>query len=136
MSAVSKMSLAPNGTPLRTPPLPARSLARAAASACSGSRWTQARTTGSRARIRSTQLAGLVGVGLAHEGAVLGMPERRGAGEMIDVGLDVDPDDGLAAAMGLRIPFRGELVRCHRRPVRRRGFVRRRRRRMRAGLGR
>src|SRR3981081_4090130 len=59
MSAVSKMSLTPNGTPFRKPRLPLLSEARAAASACSRSRWAQARITGSRPAIRAGALLGV-----------------------------------------------------------------------------
>ena len=57
MSAVSKMSLMPNGTPLEqaSSAAPCRS-SRALVNAASPARWLQARTTGSRSAIRSRQL--------------------------------------------------------------------------------
>src|SRR6516164_5663261 len=57
MSALSKMSLRPNGTPLSKVFLPDRSTSRARASAASPARWLHARTTGSRSAIRARQLA-------------------------------------------------------------------------------
>src|ERR1700726_1461946 len=55
MSNVSMMSLTPIGTPCSGPRLGPRSSARAWASASSGSKFTHALTTPSRAAIRATQ---------------------------------------------------------------------------------
>src|SRR6516162_2270548 len=57
MSAVSKMSLTPNGTPLSSIFLPDLSRSRAWVNAASPARWLHARTTGSRSAIRARQLA-------------------------------------------------------------------------------
>src|SRR5205085_2815895 len=56
MSAVSKMSLMPNGTPPINVFRPVLSRSRALANAESLARWLHARTTGSRSAIRSRQL--------------------------------------------------------------------------------
>src|SRR6516165_6450225 len=57
MSALSKMSLRPNGTPLSSVFFPDLSRSRAWANAASPARWLHARTTGSRSAIRARQLA-------------------------------------------------------------------------------
>src|SRR6516165_11294488 len=57
MSALSKMSLRPNGTPFSKLFLPDLSRSRALANAASPARWLHARTTGSRSAIRARQLS-------------------------------------------------------------------------------
>src|SRR6516225_9527807 len=92
MSALSKMSLRPNGTPFSNVFLPDLSRSWALARAVSPARWLHARTTGSRSAIRARQLATTASavsspasirrtrvVAARRFGSAFGMAQSRGA---------------------------------------------------------